>query len=303
MWQLFSLGAIFSNTLEETLDKAAMLGSSSLDTFVAALIRNVIVFGIAVVAALAFYRTAPGILVSLPIIWWGFVYAIQAISYTWILKYIEITAASVTFALLPLLFLPIDIFLRHEPLTAIQILGILILVSGGLVFFARKDLSKNLSNKKYLLMMLGVLIFDAIVFGSEGYIFKNYYEQYEVAPVIFLVSGMLYMCGFLLVFAAIRWAFVGNTIQLQGAIAYARGTSLAKLADYGNIFLTLRALTLATVTQVTAMKVLHPLVLLIVTMVAQHKLNVDLDEAFTKQTAIQKATGIALVVIGSFLIA
>ena len=302
MWQLFSLGAILSNTLEETIDKAAMLGSSSLDTFVAALIRNMIVFFIAIAAAVLLYREFPTLTMSVPIIWWGFVYAIQSISYTWILKYVEMTAASVTFALLPLVFLPIDIFLRHEQITNTQIFGVTLLVLGGLVFFARRDLSTKLSNKKYLLMMAGVLAFDAVVFGSEGYIFKAQFERYELAPASFLVSGMLYMCAFLAIFLIIRYSLVGNKLKVQGAIAYAKGTSLAKLADYGNIFLTLQALTLATVTQVMAMKVLHPLFLLVITMIVQQKLNVDLEEAFTRETVVQKVSGIVLVVIGSFLI-
>ena len=101
---------------------------------------------------------------------------------------------------------------------------------------------------------------------------------------------------------ALRFAAAGTTVQLQGSLSYARSASLAKLADYGNIFFTLHALTLATVTQVMAMKVFHPLFLLVITMVAQQKLNVELEEAFTRKTVVQKVSGIALVVIGSFLI-
>ncbi len=50
------------------------------------------------------------------------------------------------------------------------------------------------------------------------------------------------------------------------------------------------------------MKVLHPLMLLVITMVAQHKFSVELEEAFTRDTVVQKTFGIGLVVIGSFLI-
>lgn len=303
MWQLFSLSAILSNTLEETIDKAAMLGSSELDTVAAAWIRNMIVFGIALIVALVFQHPFPAIITSFPIIWWGLVYAFQAISYTWILKHIEITAASVTFALLPLIFLPIDLFIRHEPLTGLQMIGVCVLVTGGLIFFLRKNLSSKLSLKKYGLMMLGVLIFDAIVFGSEGYIFKNYYDELAIHPATFLVSGMLYMCVFLTLMLLVRIIWTRGTLNLAGAILYARCSAVAKLADYGNVFFTLQALTIASVTQVTAMKVIHPLVLLGVTMLAQHTCKVDLDEAFTRDTVIQKTIGIVLIVIGSFLIA
>jgi drug/metabolite transporter (DMT)-like permease len=302
MWQLYSLSAIFSNTLEETIDKATMLGSSVLDTVVAAWIRNIIVFGIALVVAVVSLRAFPQLIFSFPIIWWGFVYAIQAISYTWILKHVEITAASVTFALLPLVFLPIDLFIRHEPLTLLQMGGIFLLVGGGIIFFARRDVTARLSLKRYISMIFIILIFDAIVIGSEGYIFKSYYDAVAINPSTFLVSGMFYMCIFLTLMLLVWYIWMRGRINLTGARAYARGSSVAKLADYGNIFFTLQALTMASVAQVSAMKVLHPLILLGVTMVAQHKMSVELEESFTRKTAIQKGLGIAIIVVGSFLI-
>ena len=302
MWQIFSLCAVLSNTVEETVDKATMLGSSALDSVAAAWIRNIIVFGIAIIVALVLQQSFPPLLFSLPIIWWGLIYTVQAIIYTWILKHVEITAASVTFALLPLIFLPIDLYVRHEPITALQIGGILLLVLGGIVFFARKDLTAKISIKRYVGMMLLVLVFDAIVFGSEGYIFKSYYDSVSINPSTFLVSGMLYMCIFLSIALLVKFAWFGGKLDFSGASAYVRGSSIAKIADYGNTFFTLQALTIATVSQVMAMKVLHPLILLGVTMVAQHKLSVELEEAFTRDTVIQKISGIAFIVIGSFLI-
>src|SRR6185436_16904751 len=151
-------------------------------TVVAALIRNVIVFMIAIVVAVIFQHSFPAIVLSPLLVWWGLVYSIQAISYTWLLKHVEMTAASVTFALLPLIFLPIDIFIRHEPISTLQIFGIFVLVAGGIIFFARKYQNTKLSLKRYALMMLGVLAFHAVVFGSEGYIFKSVYAENSLAP-------------------------------------------------------------------------------------------------------------------------
>jgi len=231
------------------------------------------------------------------------VYSFQAISYTWLLKHVEMTAASVTFALLPLIFLPIDIFIRHEPITTLQIFGICVLVAGSIIFFARKHHNPRLSRMRYALMMLGVLAFDAVVFGSEGYIFKSVYDQNALAPMSFLVSGMLYMCLFLTVMLIGRMFWVGHRgLRLAGAWEYARGSSVAKLADYGNVFFSLQALTLASVSQVYAMKVLHPLVLLVIALVAQERFKVELEEMFTRDTIVQKVAGILLVVLGSFMI-
>jgi len=69
MWQLFSLCAVVSNTLEETIDKATMLGSSALDTVAAAWIRNVIVFAIAVIVAIIFQHSFPAIVFSPLLVW------------------------------------------------------------------------------------------------------------------------------------------------------------------------------------------------------------------------------------------
>jgi len=261
------------------------------------------VFMIAIVVAVIFQHSFPAIILSPLLVWWGLVYSIQAISYTWLLKHVEMTAASVTFALLPLIFLPIDIFVRHEAITTLQIFGIFVLVAGGIIFFARKHQNTKLSLKRYALMMLGVLVFDAVVFGSEGYIFKSVYAENSLAPTSFLVSGMLYMCLFLTLMLLGRMLWVGRGgLRLTGAWKYARGSSVAKLADYGNIFFSLQALTIASVSQVYAMKVLHPLILLVIALVAQERLKLELEEMFTRDTIVKKVAGIALVVVGSFMI-
>lgn len=278
-----------------------MVANDELDTAAAAWIRNIIVLAIAILVAVALGRKVPTLIFSLPIIWWGFIYAIQAVSWTWVLKHIEINATSVSFAMLPLAFLPIDLFVRHEHMTILQILGVLTLVAGGFIFFARKDLRKNMT-KRHVLGFLALFLFDAIIFGSEGYIFKSYYDAQSLAPYSFMVNGMFYMCGFLtLMFGA--WAlYLGSKLNMTGAWAYAQGSSIAKWADYGNIFFSLNALTMASVSQVAAMKVIQPLVLLVVTFTMQRHLDVELREELARETLIQKIAGMCCIVAGSFLI-
>ena len=302
MWQLYSLCAIVSNTLEETIDKATMLRSSTLDTVAAAWLRNIVVFGIAILAATLLQHSFPPIIASFAIALWGFLYAVQAISYTFILKHVELTAASVTIGLLPLVFLPIDLFVTHAPISVMQIAGIIVLVAGGIVFFLRRDMREKLLTRSFLFMLLSLLTFDALIFGSESYIFKGYFAREGLMPASFLVSGMLYMCIFLTIFLAVHALRMRGNISLLGAWRYTRGSMLAKCADYGNIFFSLQALTIASVSQVAAMKVIHPVALLLVTMITQHTLKVNLDEMFTRDTIVQKTLGILLIVIGSFMI-
>lgn len=303
MWQLFSLTAIFSNTLEETIDKATMLSADTLDTIVAAWIRNIIVFLIACVAATLILGSFPALLFAMPIAIWGLLNAIQAISYTWILKHVEITAASVTFGLLPLIFLPIDLAIAQEHIAMSQILGVFLMVAGGLVFFVRRDLKHVLLTKRFIGALLGLLAFDALIIGSEGYIFKSYYGATGLSPSAFLVSGMFYMCIFLSFALVVQALRKGPDLSVTGFAQYARGSSIAKIADYSNSFFTLQALSIATVSQVSAMKVLHPFVLLIVAFLAQRTLGIELEEEFSDAALYQKVTGIVLLSIGTLLVA
>lgn len=302
MWQLFSLGAVVSSALEETIDKAAVLGSHALDTVVATWIRNLIVFAIALVAAIALQHSLPPFIISLPLMAWGFMYAAQATLWTWILKHVEVTATAIPVAVLPAIFLPIDLYLRGDHLTSMQIAGIGVLVLGSIVFFLRKHIAGDVPLRTYALMAVSMIVFDAITFGAEGYIFKDVYEQTNLAPSSFLVSGMFFMCAFLTLAVVFQWLRTRGQMSFAGAMRYARGSTLAKVADYGTIYFTLQALTLVSLSQVSAMKAFQPLVLLGVALLLQGKLDVELKEEFSRDTLVQKVIGMSLVVIGSLLI-
>lgn len=302
MWQLFSLGAVVSSALEETIDKAAVLGSQTLDTVVATWIRNLVVFGIALTASIVIQHSVPSLIVSTPLIAWGFVYAAQAILWTWVLKNVEVTAIAIPSAVLPAIFLPIDLYVRHDHLTPMQILGICILVLGSIVFFMRKNITGDVPLRKYIVMVASVIVIDGITFGAEGYLFKNVYEQTNLAPSSFLVSGMFSMCAFLTLAVAFQWLRTRGQLSFAGALRYARGSTLAKVADYGTIYFTLQALTLVSLSQVSAMKAFQPLVLLGVALLLQGKFDIELKEEFSHDTLVQKVIGMSLVVIGSLLI-
>ncbi len=302
MWQLFSFLAALSSALEETLDKAAVVGSHTLDTAAATLIRNIIVLGIALCVAFLIQHSLPALIVSPLVIAWGLVYAAQALMWTWFLKHIEVSAAGVSLALVPLVLLPIDLFAQGAHITLAQIVGICVLVLGSIVFFARKGMTGHLPLRRYVGIVTAMLLFDAITIGSEGYLFKEAYAEQPLTPSSFIVSGLLCMCAFLAFILAWRFVRSGGAISFKGSLAYARSSTLAKMADYGTIFFTLQALTIASVSQVAAMKAFQPLTLLLIALAAQQKLNIELREQFSRNALPQKIGAVVLIIIGSLLI-
>jgi hypothetical protein len=303
MWQIYSLLGITSNALEETLDKHIMLTNVNLDVVLAALIRNVAVLLIAFSTTYVFDSSSFRLLPDVYVLWWALLYAVQAVGYTYILKYVEITAAGVSFALLPLLFLPIDIFFAGASITPYQMCGLLLLVFGSIIFFSRDIPLAGISKSAFWFTLGGLLMFDAALVGSEGYIFKYYVATSEVSTSLFIFNGMLFMCLFLLIALGVRCLVLRGAMQTKGFLAYAQGSFVAKMADYGNLFFTFQALTIASVSQVSAMKTVHPIVLLCTTFIVQKLLQRNVNEDFSRRGGVAKTIGIVVIIVGSILVA
>jgi uncharacterized membrane protein len=303
MWQLYSFGAILFETLEETIDKATMVGHKSIDLLSATWIRNLIFLVITIIGAFVIDRGAPTILLSEPIIFLGILYAINAIFYSVLLKQIEITASSVLEKFIPLIFLPIDIFIIGNGFFSRQILGIFILVFGGFVFFSRRKNSTFRFSRNQIYLMICVFLFDAILFGFESYLFKDLFKRINLSETSFLVSVWGITLIFLTILLLIK-SLIEKKSKLNSQILmrYSRGTMMSKLADFGNSFFLLKALSIASTSQVSAMESFYPIMLIVVVIIAQKKLNINVEEVLDRHSIKRKVVGIIIICAGVVLV-
>lgn len=303
MWQIFCIGSLLCGTLDETIDKAVMVGNKSIGLLNATWIRNIIFLLITILGSVVINKELPSFIFSVPIIILGILYAVNSIFYTLVLKHVEISAYSIISNLLPLIFLPIDIAIIGKSFLFRQILGIVLLVMGGIIFFYRGRVSSHSFSKKQIWIIILIFIFDALLFGSESYLFKNLFNKIQLSESSFLVNVWSVTLMFLSAIVIIRNFFHREPrSSVRSVIKYTQGSILSKIADFGDSFLFLKALTLSTTAQVSAMQSFYPIILVLVVLMTQNKFRVDLEEILDRQTLKNKIIGVVLICIGTILI-
>jgi drug/metabolite transporter (DMT)-like permease len=302
MWQLYSFLSLFSGATEETIDKATMIGSKAISHLNAAWIRNAISFGVSFFAAIIISRAFPSLVISVPIIILGILYGLNAITYTVLLKQVEITASSIITSFIPLVFLPIDLLILNHHFLPRQIIGVIILVLGGAIFFYRGRNHESAITRKQILLLISIFLFDALLVGFESYLFKDYFENLHLSETNFLVNmwGVMFLFLTVLVIAFSLYKRKIPAIHLHKK--YMQGSFFSKIADYGGSFFFLKALTISSTSQVTSMDVFYPLVLLLVVIGTQKNLKVNLEEYLDRRSLIPKICGVITICLGAFLV-
>ncbi len=300
MWQLSSLIALCFSATSEVIDKAVMVGSKSIPLLLAAWIRNAIAFLISLFVIVVVDGSFPTILLSMPIILLGTLYGLAALTYTIVLKQVEVTASSIMTSFIPIVFLPIDLVILRTDLLPRQITGILILIIGGLLFFYRKRMGSALSRKQ-IVILVAIFLFDALLVGFESYLFKDYFASLRFTEMGFLVNvwGVIFL--FLSTLMMLQMIYERRIPALKPHVRYMKGSFYSKLAEYGNSFFFLKALTVASTSQVASMKSFYPVILLLVVLGTQSKLKVNLEEYLDRKSFIQKAIGIVIICLGAYL--
>lgn len=298
MWQIFSLLSVVSAAFEEVIDKAIMVRGKAVDIIGATWFRNGIVVCITFLGGWLFEGHIPVFFLSLPIILVGVLYAIQALLYTTTLRHIEITTSSLISNFIPLVFLPIDIFIIGAPFLPRQVAGVLALIAGGALFFWKH---KGIT-KRHLQLIVGVFLFDALIFGLESYSFQSLFATNTISAGDFLWSMSSVMLFALSVVFAGACLYQRQLPAFASYGSYARGSLLAKTVGYLDSFFFLQALTLASVSRVAAMKALYPLVLIVLVILSQKRFSIDLEELLDRKTILQKTIASTIVCLGIYLI-
>ncbi|MDB5260108.1 MAG: hypothetical protein JWN37_339 [Candidatus Nomurabacteria bacterium] len=298
MWQVFSLLGLFANAFENSLDKYSLINGKSLDYAITTFYRVVVFTAILVIFGLFWYGGNLSVLVDWRIILFGLLSALYGLSYTVALKKIEVTNIGTITYIGPAVFLLIDTVLLHVPLSLLQGMGVLLLVIGGIGFSidgVTKKLKKELS-----LSIFGIFIFWSAYGGIEAYLFKFMHASYGIdAPTFF--SNTWAWAGISLLFLIL--------IQRKGRMLFdgpvrifVTRSVFSKTCDASSTLFTAQALTLASVSQVSAMEALSPLILFFVTFLIQGVLHYSLNERLDRKSFAWKAFMIVLLVAGGFMV-
>mgnify|MGYP001561665083 FL=1 len=163
MWQIFTIGALIFEAAETTADKVIMVANKKLDTLTTSFYRNFIYFFISLVIGITGLAGEMHFSFGWPLILAAALGVVSSIFYTILLKKVEMTGVAAVSYATPFLFLLADVFIIQAPLSFVQVLGILLLIFGGIIFVI-DPLTYRLKSQ-YTKYIIGILLFDVFVPG------------------------------------------------------------------------------------------------------------------------------------------
>jgi uncharacterized membrane protein len=298
MWFLFAAGSLVLTAFEEAIDKIVVVSDKAMDTLAATVWRNFI-WGlwIGVFGLLGFFGTI-SVSVSLFMVLIGVLWTGSGIFYTYLLKRIEVTSEAAISYIAPFLYLVIDVFLVHLHLTTPEVLGILLLITGGLMFVIVPGHFRL--RKEFTPVVWGIFLYDFALGIIEYYGFKYYFHgQGMNEPSFYFSLWIIMMIAFL------PPLFIRKAHKALWHVArernYLRNITVSKGFDALASLLWLHAMTIAAISQVEATSAFYPIILLGTVFVLQQELGYKAEEEFAGTRLWFKIGGVALLAVGGFL--
>lgn len=298
MWQIFSLLGSFSNALENVLDKSSLTTDEKLDNTVVTFVR-VFIFTVLLsvpgflgfLGGINFYHTWS-------IMIFGLISALYSYSYTYALERIEVTTIGTIVYVGPVVYLLIDTLYLGISLSLYQFVGVLLLVIGGIGFSLD---SKTYTLKKGLsFFTFSIFIFWLAYSGIDSYFFKHLHTEFGLNGLSYLLSIWFWATIFLFILLLIQGKMY--LVFSRSVRFFAKKSIISKSCDSASMLFETKALTLASVSQVSAMGALSPLMLFITTVIVQGGLKMKVGEDLSRQSVIWKATMIGVLIVGGFLV-
>lgn len=300
MWIFFAIGSVFSDAMQTTVDKIAIVKNKTIDSLSATFLRVVmfeLLFGFLGISALA---GSLRVFLPLPIIGIGILCAGSAFFFTYFLKHIEATASSVISYATPVLYLLVDSFIAKAHLSAWQAMGIVLMACGGMMFVVNPQ--KFRLKKELTSLVWAMLGYNLLAGGTEYYGFKYYYSHFHLNEVSFGFS--VWLVAAVTLFTIIL--LLGKLKTLRLTIAqrpdFLGAIFISKTFDATQWWLWLHALALASVSQVNAISSLYPLMLIMLLYLAQKTFKFKAEEKFSQGHLSFKLAAVVLLFLGGIFI-
>lgn len=299
MWQFYSLGSLVAGALESTADKAGIVKDGAVDSYVASFYRAFFFLIATTLVGLSGLLGDAYFFFHWSFILLGVIVACATILFTYLLRTVEVTVIGAASYLAPFLFLVIDTKILGIDLTQLQLIGIVLLVSGGLAFTL--DGKTHHFRKNFGWKIWGALFYIFVfTIGVEAYLFKYLNATYSLNAVSYYTSSTIYAAA-LLFMALLATRKIGLLFS-RNSRAYIPYALLGKSFDAFNSILYMMALTFASLSQASAFNALMPLAVICVALIAQGVFRIRLRERLDVTRTGWKLSAAVLLVVGGLLV-
>jgi drug/metabolite transporter (DMT)-like permease len=298
MWQLYVLGSLFANAGEYVTDKVALFTDKRIDTSIATFWRMFFFVVCASVIGWIGFLGNLSVTFTPLIVLVGLIGIGNSFIYTTLLRKIEITGIGAISYLAPFIFLLIDMKVLHTQLSGSQITGIFLMVLGGFAFAV--DGKTHHFKREYSPQIWFMLFYMVFYVGVEAYSLKLMNAATGIsAPSFFVSTGIIATIG---IFAIVVLRKRTHLLFKKPALVYIPRVVISKTFDALETILWGIALTLAAVSQVSAMEALEPLVLFAVTVIVQDVFRFRAGEKLGRSRVRWKAVAVSMLVVGGLLV-
>jgi uncharacterized membrane protein len=299
MWELLALGSLFALAIENIIDKASLVKYENVDIIVASFWRTVFFFLFITFFGVSFFPLGylhfsfyPLLLIAAPFS------TISSLSYTLLLKKVEVTSLATLSYLTPVFFLIIDTHILHLNFSPRIIMGIVMLTIGGVSFtWNRKVNLRTKINPRVLVSFLFTLFWN----GFLAYSFKFLNITKGLNGISFF-SSLWFLNSLLLLLLICFNSSLKLLIQNQ-SISYSKQVIISKGFDALSTVLWVSALTLVAVSRLNALESLYPLILLLFVLGSRIIFKYKLTENLDRDIILIKFASAFCLLLGGILIA
>lgn len=298
MWQLFSILALFSSSLENSLDKMATIHKNQPDRLVMTFFRVSICMTLIGILGMFGFGGQLQWLPDWRIIAFWTLSMLNSFLYTYILGKVEVTSIATIAYLGPVGYLLVDIQILNSGLSYLQVLWIFFLIAWGIGFSIEGNTKRF--KKEITIKVLFVFLFWLIYNGAQSYFFKYMHQIEQVTASTFFTNLWFYSSVTLLILLVI----MGKVSELFTNVSwsFAKRSIISKACSAGKTLFSAESLSLASVSQVTAMAAFEPIMLLFTAFIFQKILRIHLNERLDFSNFVWKISMVVLLIAWGLLV-
>lgn len=259
---------------EEIIDKVVIIKKpTKIDPFVASFFRNFAFFVFTLIAGILMVFGKISFFFNINILILAILWPLNSLAYDYFLRNIELSRSQGVFYTFPFIFLFIENVFFHISYSYLQITGIILLVLGAIIFSFDGSLKIPVFNLKSILWMfikLATYAYFLIVYKM----FEN-----EVNEISFYFSTWIIVIAFYLIIIILTRKYK-KLRQTAVSENFLKKTFLSKGCDFIASIFYLKALSLTTLTPLSALTSFSPIILLLILLMISHFSNINVAEDF-----------------------
>ena len=291
-WYLWVFLSMIAGSFETVIDKVIVIKKpEKIDVLIATFYRNFGFFVLMTLVGFLGFFGELGFVFNIPFLILAIIWPLNSFAYDYFLRNIEVSRFNGIFYVFPLIFLFVDTVFFHGRYSTVQVVGILFLVLGAVLFSIEATTKKFIFSLKTLFWIFIRMIPQIYLLV----VYKYYSNSVNDVSFFFSVWAMLTVIYVVAIVVTKKYQKLKETALADQFLAK---TFLAKGFDVLSSIFYLEAIGIASLTAVSAFNSFSPLIMLIVLLCTSLFTRINIAEDFSRKTLVLKIIAAVTLITG-----